>query len=494
MCAHTIGIDVGSQSVKGCLLDPDGEVVAVGRHPCAMSHPASGWAEQDPAEWHAGMAAVVREMLEGSAVDGREVGQLGLASQVDGVVPVDLALRALRDAVIWLDRRASAEAAGLAERVGRRELFELTGLNCNATHTAPKMMWLRNHEPELYREARWLPAVGGYLVGWLTGEVVLDQANASSTLLYDVGAARWSEFLVEAAEIEMDLLPEIRDSTEVVGGGITPAAADHLGLSLDCQVIVGTGDEHGAALAAGLLRPGLVADVTGTAEPVAAVAEELTLDEELLVETHAHAVPGTLLVENPGFVSGGSTLWLAESVLHCTQAELFERAAAAPAGADGVLFLPTLSGAMAPRWNDSMRGAFAGLSMNHGDAHLARAVLEGCAYALRDVVDRLDALGLGGDEVRVVGGGARSRLWLQIKADVLNRPVRPVLAEEPTALGAAMLAGVAGGAFADFDDAVARGVALAAEPIVPDPTRAETYEQTYAAYRRLYDGIEGSIG
>jgi xylulokinase len=353
------------------------------------------------------------------------------------------------------------------------------------------MMWLRDNEPDSYREARWLPAVGGYLVGWLTGEVAIDHANASSTLLYDVGAAAWSDRLLDAAGLEAEMLPQVRDSTDVAGN-LSAVAAERLGLTTDCKVVVGTGDEHGAALAAGLLRPGLVADVTGTAEPVAAVADELTLDEEGLVETHAHAVPGTLLVENPGFVSGGSTLWLGESVLRRPQADVFSLAAEAPVGSDGVTFLPALSGAMSPRWNDAMRGAFAGLAMNHCDAHLARAVLEGCAYALRDIVDRLDALGLAGDEVRVVGGGARSALWLQIKADVINRPVRPVLAEEPTALGAAMLAGVAAGAFSDFDDAVQRGVATAPEPILPNPERAAIYEEGYAAYRRLYDGIEES--
>ncbi len=493
MSAHTIGIDVGSQSIKACLLDPDGDTVAVGRQACAMRHPASGWAEQDPAEWHAGLVSVVYEMLERAGVAGGDVGQLGLACQVDGVVPVDREVRPLRDGIIWLDRRAASQADTLAENVGERELFELTGLNCNATHTAPKMMWLRDHEPDAYRETRWLPPVGGYLAGWLTGEVVVDHANASSTLLYDVGAAAWSDRLLDAAGIEREMLPEVRDSTDVAGC-LTPVAAERLGLTTDCRVIVGTGDEHGAALAAGLLRPGPVADVTGTAEPVAAVAEELTLDDDGLLETHAHAVPGTLLVENPGFVSGGSTLWLAESVLRRPQADVFSLAAEAPAGSDGVIFLPALSGAMSPRWNDAMRGAFAGLAMNHGDTHLARAVLEGCAYALRDIVDRLDALGLAGDEVRVVGGGARSALWLQIKADVLDRPVRPVMAEEPTALGAAMLAGVAGGGFADFDDAVDRVVTTAPDPILPDPARAERYRESYAAYRRLYDGIEGSIG
>lgn len=490
--SYTIGIDVGSQSIKGCLLDPDGDVVAVGREGCAMLHPASGWAEQDPAEWHRGLASVVSQMLERAGVAGRDVGQLGMACQVDGVIPVDSDLRPLRDAIIWLDRRASAEAQALVDRIGKRELFERTGLNCNASHTAPKMMWLRDNEAEMYRGASWLPPVGSYLVAWLTGEMTVDHANASSTLLYDVGAAGWSGELAEAAGIELEMLPQVRDSTDVAGP-LTVAAAEELGLGPDCKVIVGTGDEHGAALAAGLLRPGLVADVTGTAEPVAAVADELTLDEELLVETHAHAVPGALLVENPGFVSGGSTLWLSETVLRRPQAELFELAEKAPVGSDGVLFLPTLSGAMAPRWNDAMRGAFAGLAMNHDDAHLCRAVLEGCAYALRDIVDRLDALGLVKDEVRVVGGGARSPLWLQIKADVMDRPVRPVLAEEPTALGAAMLAGVAGGAFSDFDQAVERACALAPEEISPDPARAARYRESYDAYRRLYDGVEGAL-
>jgi len=487
---HVIGIDVGSQSVKGCLLDPAGRVIAVGRAACTMRHPASGWAEQEPAQWRDGVAAVVRQVVEQAGLRPGDVGTIGMASQVDGVVPVDAACRPLRDAVIWLDRRATAQADALVERVGEQELFQRTGLNPDASHTAPKMMWLREHEPEMYRATRSLPAVAAYLTGWLTGSIVLDHANASSTLLYDVGKGNWSEELVEASGISPSLLPEIRPSTDIAGS-LTTEAADALGLSRDCVVIVGTGDDHGAALSAGLLRPGLVADVTGTAEPVGAVAGDLLFDDERLVETHAHAVPGTLFVENPGFVSGGSTLWLAERVLRCAQADLFKLAARAPAGSDGVLFLPTLSGATAPRWNDSMRGAFAGLSMNHDDAHLARAVLEGCAFALRDIVDRLGALGLADDEVRIVGGGARSRLWVRIKADVLNRPVRPVLAEEPTAVGAAMLAGVAGGLFTDFDDAVARAVELSPEPQMPiEPDR---YAERYAEYRRLYDGVEGSL-
>jgi xylulokinase len=487
---HVVGIDVGSQSVKGCLVSPGGDVLAVGRAPCVMTHPAGGWAEQDPAQWRDGIAAVVRELIERAGLGAADVGTIGMASQVDGVVPVDAGGRALRHAVIWLDRRATRQADALVDRVGAEELFRRTGLNPDASHSAPKMMWLREHEPAVYRAARSLPAVGGYLTGWLTGSIVLDHANASSTLLYDVAKGDWSDELVEAARLDRALLPPIRPSTDVAGH-LTGPAAEALGLTRDCAVVVGTGDDHGAALGAGLLRPGLVADVTGTAEPVGAVAAEPCFDPERLVETHAHAVPGTLFVENPGFVSGGSTLWLAERVLHRPQADVFDLAAQAPAGSDGVLFLPTLSGATAPRWNDSMLGAFAGLGMNHDDTHLCRAVLEGCAFALRDIVDRLAALGLAEREVRVVGGGARSDLWNQIKADVLDRPVRPVLAQEPTAVGAAMLAGVAGGVFADFDDAVARAVRVAPEPLRPD--RPDRYAERYAAYRRLYDGVERSL-
>jgi xylulokinase len=216
-------------------------------------------------------------------------------------------------------------------------------------------------------------------------------------------------------------------------------------------------------------------------------------DPERVVETHAHAITGLLLVENPGFVSGGCTLWCAESVLGVSQAELFVAAAQAPAGADGVIFVPALSGATAPRWNDRMRGVFAGLAMNHNGRHMARAVVEGCTFALQDVLGRLDALGLAGREIRVVGGGARSELWLQIKADVTGRPVRPVLTAEPTAAGAAVLAGLAAGTFADAADAVARTVTPSARSYEPDQRTAAVYAERYAQYRALFDGTERAL-
>ena len=487
---HVIGVDVGSQSIKGVLLDETGATVATGSASLAMVHPASGWAEQDPESWARALADVIGQLRAHRPA--ADVDVLGMACQVDGVVAMDSAGRALRPAIIWLDRRAIAQTERLVAAVGERRLFELTGLNADASHTAPKMMWLRDEEPEVWRRTAVLAPVASYLLASLTGEIAQDPANASSTLLFDLATASFSEELCRAAGVDPGLLPRVAPSTEIAGV-VTPAAARRFGLPDGCRVIVGTGDEHGASFAAGAVAPGVVVDVTGTAEPVTAAADTPVVDPLRLVETHGHAVPGRYLVENPGFVSGGSTLWLAGEVLAVPQSEVFDLAATAPAGAAGVRFLPALCGSTAPRWNDRMRGGFAGLSMNHGRPHLARAVLEGCAFALRDIVDRLDALGLGGGEVRVVGGGARSRLWMQIKADVLGRPVRSVLSPEATALGAAMLAGVAGGLFRDSDDAVARAVQLAAAPIEPDPDHVAVYQDAYDEYRRLFDGVEGAL-
>jgi xylulokinase len=486
--SHLIGIDVGSQSVKGVLCDPDGSPRASAAHPCGMTHPASGWAEQDPAEWQAGICAVVRSLLETTAIDPSEVACIGLACQVDGVVPVDRELRPLRPAIIWLDKRAVAQAGRLVSALGADAVFQTTGLVADASHTAPKMMWLRDEEPDVFRESALLLAPAAYLLGWLTGRPLQDHANASSSLVYDVARRGWSEPLLEAAGLDTGLLAPIAASHEIAGPLLAEAAAE-TGLTTRCLAVVGTGDDHGAALGAGVVEPGLIADVTGTAEPVGTVAPELILDSEQLLETHAHALDGAILVENPGFVSGGSILWLAQ-VLGAQQPDVISWAAQAPPGSDGVTFLPTLSGATAPRWNHRMRGTFHGLSVNHDRRHLSRSVIEGCVYALRDITTRMRDMGLPGAEIRVVGGGARSALWLQTKADVCGLPVRPVLGPQPTALGAAMLAAVGAGRYPDAGAAARQMARLGEERYEPEPDRRACYDDGYQRYRQLFDAVE----
>jgi xylulokinase len=490
--SFALGVDVGSQSVKGVLLDDSGCLRAGASAPLSIAHPAPAWAEQEPRSWESALETVVGKLLHDARVAPSEVSVLCLACQVDGVVAVDAAGEPIGPAVIWLDRRAEAQADHLRDQVGADRLHQITGLVADPSHTGPKIAWIREELPDVFAAAVAFPPVAGYLVQRLTGRLVIDHANASSSLLYDVTERRWSEQLLDVVGVAPHQLGDIGESGDVAGT-LTPAAARRLGLTTDCVVLVGTGDDHAGAVGAGVIRPGLVADVTGTAEPVATCSPLPVLDDQGLLETHAHAVANQYLIENPGFVSGGSIMWFARDLLDVTQAEALALAARGRPGADGVIFVPALSGSMAPRWNGAMRGAFAGLSMTTDRASMARAIVEGCCYALRDITDRFAALGLDTSEIRVVGGGARSRDWLQTKADVTGRPVRAVQVEEATALGAALLAAVACGTFADLDEAVKACVVCADEPIRPRAEHEAVYADAYGRYRALFDGIEGAL-
>jgi xylulokinase len=487
-----IGVDVGSQSVKGILLDADGQVRASACAELEIAHPRPGEAEQDPAGWTGALASVVRDLVRTGGIAGGEVTALNLACQVDGVVAVDASGTALAPAIIWLDRRAERQTARLLDRIGPDRLFAITGLMPDPSHTAPKILWLRDNLPDVYARATAFPPVAGYLLYRLTGVLALDHANASSSLLYGVTRRAWSPEALAAAELSEAQLGTIHEATDVVGT-LTAAAAAELGLSTRCQVLVGTGDDHAGSIGAGVIAPGPIADVTGTAEPVAVCSDTALFDNGGLVETHAHAVPGRYLIENPGFVSGGSTLWLARSVFGVSQGEVLAMAGQAPPGCDGLTFIPALSGSMAPRWNGRMRGVFAGLSMAHGREALARAVLEGCGFALRDITDRFTELGLGSGGIHVVGGGGRSRTWMQIKADVTGRAVRAVDVPEATVLGAALLAAVAVGTFGDLDEAVRECVPLAGETYLPDRHTHGVYEDAYGRYRALFDKVEEAL-
>jgi xylulokinase len=485
-----IGCDVGSQSLKAVVLSPAGEVLATAGSPYSMIHKHSGWADQEPEGYIHALCVAVQEVIATAGIRPEDVEVLGLASQVDGVVPIDREQNPLRDAIIWLDRRAVEEAELLRRRVGVPQAFGRTGLNIDATHTGPKIMWLRQHEPAAFAGAVSMPSVGGFLLAWMTGQVAQDHANASSTLFYDISTRAYSPEMLQAADIDPALMPEIRNSTDVVGT-LLPRAAEALGLSTRCKVIVGTGDEHGACVGAGGVTRDVVIDIAGTAEPVCVGSDRPLIDDTGLVETHAHAVPDFYLIENPGFVSGGNTLWLAE-MFGCTQSRIFEMAATSEPGARGVRFIPALSGAMAPRWNDLMRGAFYGLGMNHRPEDLARAVIEGNAFAFTDITRRLGEMGLGG-RIRIVGGGRRSEFSLTTKATLAGCAVDRVTTEETTAVGGAMLAAVGAGMFGSIAECVDAVVQVAPDPTEPEPAWQDSLEAAYGEYRALYDTLEASF-
>jgi xylulokinase len=478
-----LGCDIGTQSTKGILLSESGTVIASAVAPHRVTFPAAGWAEQDATDWINAVSHVVSTLAR--AAQG-PVTHIGISAQVDGVVAVDRDLRAQHPALIWMDRRAVSQARTAADRVGLAEIYAITGLNCDAGHSAPKMRWLLDR---LAAPPRYLLSPASMVTAWLSRAVAQDHANATSSMLYDINQRAWSPLMLDAFEIESRVLPEVVDATTEIGVVRRHIAAS-LGLSEGCVVIAGTGDDHAGAVGAGAVTPGLVVDVTGTAEPIGTTAHTPVLDPDRLVEVHAHAVANAYFIENPGFVSGGSVAWAA-GILGVEQAEVLRRAANAKPGSDGLVFVPALSGSMTPRWNAHARGSLTGLTMEHGRDEISRAVLEGCSYATRDVVDRLHALGLAVDEIRVAGGGGRSSTWMQIKADVTGRPARTVRGEA-SATGAACLAAVAAGWYPDVPAASHALVSPDETWYEPDPRTEETYASGYRRYRLVFDALEHS--
>jgi xylulokinase len=497
---YVIGCDVGSQGTNAALYAADGTLAASAYEPYDVAFPHPGWAEQDPSLWtealHAAIAKVVRELPEGpSAVKGVSFG-----SQLDGMVLCDQRGRALRPAMIWMDRRAEAQAAALAGRISRADFYRHVGANLDSSHAVFKALWVRDEQPEVYAAAASIMPPGSYVLRHAAGVLAVDYSNASSLALLDPRTRRWSAPVLDAVGVDPALLPELAAGTQPAGR-VTAAFAEATGLSPDTVVVVGCGDEMAATLGAGVYAPGEVCDVVGTAEPVCAASAEPRDDPTMLVECHPHADPDVWLLENPGFVSGGNLRWWrdqfgprerdAEARGDGDAYDLMTGPAAdLPPGSEGLVYLPCMQGAMAPEWNGAARGVFYGLTLAHTRAHMTRALLEGSAYALRDILEAMRDAGLEVRRLTIVGGGAKGALWRQIKADVTGLPVRVPTSVETTATGAAILAAVGAGVHASVADAVAAFVAYQPEEHQPDPERQQAYAEAYRRYRDVYFALK----
>ncbi|MGF1611543.1 MAG: FGGY-family carbohydrate kinase, partial [Kiloniellales bacterium] len=429
-----VGIDIGTQSLKAVVtgrdLRPRGQA-AVGYAP---SFPRPGWAEQDPALWEQALGKAIAQALAAAGVAPGEVACFGIAGQLDGCLAVDADGRALGPCLIWMDRRAS----GVLNGFDPGWLRERAGVVLDASHMAAKIRWLKQQKNP--PAARYHQPVS-YLVARLTGASLFDHGLASTTMLYGLRTRDFDDELLAAFGIARGELPAIAEAAAPAG----PLSADGArlsGLPEGIPVAVGSGDDFSTPLGGGLVAPGRLACVLGTAEVVGALHAEPLIDRDGLVETHGY-VTDSYFIENPGWLSGGALVWLRDTCRLRDFAELDALAAAVPPGAEGLTFLPALSGAMAPEWIASARGSFYGLTPAHGAGHLARAVLEGCAFAMRDVLERLRAMGVALDSILLLGGGARSRLWVQIRADLAGLPVEVPRVVDASPLGAAMLAAVA---------------------------------------------------
>jgi len=448
-----IGVDIGTTGAKGIALDAEGRVAAAATEPYPLSTPHPGWAEQDPELWWTAAQRLLQSLPEGP---------IGLSGQMHGLVILDEHGEVLRPAILWNDQRTSAECAEIERRVGLERLIELTGNRALAGFTAPKLLWLRTHEPATYARIRHILLPKDYVRYRLTGELTIDAADASGTLLFDVGNRSWSEEVCGALEIPLAWLPEARESTEVATAG----------------------DQAAAALGVGVVEPGAVSVVLGTSGVVFAVLPAYAPDAQARVHVFCHAVPGTWHAMGVMLSAAGSLAWLRD-VVGSRYGELDAEASRWPPGVEGLLFAPYLAGERTPHADPDARGAFTGLSVRHDRGALARAVLEGVAFGLRDSLELLRGLGCTPSVGRVSGGGARSELWLKVVSSALRLPLERTESEEGSAYGAALLAGVRASHFADAAEAVARCVRVR-DRIEPE----WDYEETYERFRHLYPTLK----
>ena len=485
-----IAHDLGTTGDKASLHEDDGRLL----HAVTVSYPAhfgdGGFAEQDPQVWADAVLEATARLLRTAGADPTTVRGLVISGQMMGAVLLDQHLRPVRPAIIWADTRAEEQAHRLADRLGDQEAYELLGHRVNPTYSLEKIMWVRDHEPEVFARTRHVCLAKDYVVAHLTGRLATDRSDASSTNAYDQRAGTWSTRVLEAAEVDAELFPEILEATDVVGT-LTPHAARETSLPASTPVLMGGGDGPIAAVGAGVVGPGDGAYVClGTSSWVSFATAAPVLDPQRRTFTFDHVVPGRYVPTATMQAAGASAEWIHELLTPEPGPDTLGALARSAAEVDpgDLVFLPYLLGERSPHWDPSARGAFLGIGRHHGRAHMMRAVLEGVAFTLGECLEAFEDLGHRFEHIDAVGGGAQSDAWLQIMADVWGVPVRRrSVVEEANSLGAAVVASVGLGLVDGFD--AARELSSVVAEFTPDAARHERSTERAARFRDAYTAL-----
>ncbi|MGA2031487.1 MAG: xylulokinase [Thermoguttaceae bacterium] len=495
-----LGIDIGTSGTKTLAIDPEGRILAEATesYPCYVPKPL--WSEQDPEDWWQATVKSVRRVVKAAKLQPADVRAIGLSGQMHGSVFLDKQNRVIRRAILWNDQRTAAECRELESRVGgRHELIKLVANPALTGFTAPKILWLRNHEPKNFERTRKVLLPKDEVRRRLTGEFATDVSDASGMLLLDVAKRTWSKELLSALQLDPDLLAKCYESEEVTGK-LTAEAAQVLGLSADCLVVGGAGDCAAGAVGNGVVTKGILSTSTGTSGVVFVHSDEVKIDPEGRVHTFCHAVAGKWHMMGVNLSAGGSLQWFRNELCKADVAQakrlktevydlLTREAAAAPAGSHGLFFLPYLSGERTPHADPDARACFIGLTLAHARGHLIRAILEGVTYAMRDSLAIFEGLGVPIRQVRASGGGARSAFWRQIQADVFGRKVVTINTEEGPAYGVALLAAVGAGFFKNIGEACAATIRVVNET-APNRAAKKYYDAAFPVYQQLYHSLK----
>ena len=484
-----LGIDVSTTATKALLIDENGGVVAVGSTPHKLSTPRHLWSEQDPHEWWEATQTSIRKALEESGAPADDIKAVGLTGQMHGLVLLDESGNVLRPAMLWNDGRASKECQWLRDTIGLDELVSITGNNAYEGFTAPKLLWVKNNEPDVFARVRQILLPKDYVRYRLTGEYATDRAGAGGTLFLDVATRDWSERIIEASGISRDWLPPTHEGPEVTGN-ISQDVADATGLQAGTPVVAGGGDQAAQAVGVGAVEPGIMALTLGTSGVVFAPSGTAAIAPQGRAHAFPHAVPGRWHMMGVMLSAAGALQWHKDTFApEISFDAMLAEAEAVERGSENLLFMPYLSGERTPHANPHATGAFLGFTLRHKRGHATRAVIEGVSFGLKDNFELLYESGVTAPrEVRVSGGGARSKLWRQILADVLNVPLVSVQTTEGAAYGAALLAGVGAGAWPSVEEACAATITTTPSA-EPDPDGVEAYLEAYNRFKRLYPAV-----
>jgi xylulokinase len=489
-----LGIDVGTGGTRAVVVDTDGQVTAsatIEHVPFASAQ--TGWAEQDPRDWWRASMLAIRQVLANEKAE--DIGAIGLSGQMHGAVLLNARDEVLRSSIIWCDQRTGAQCIAITAKVGAARLIELTCNPALTGFTLPKVLWVREFEPEIWRNVRSVMLPKDYVRLRLSGEKATDVADASGTLLLDVATRKWSEPMLSATELDARLLPRLYESPGITGT-VSKSGAEATGLREKTPIVAGAGDQAAGAVGMGIVRAGTVSATIGTSGVVFAASDKPTLDPKGRVHTFCHAVPGCWHVMGVTQGAGLSLRWFRDQFgAGATDGRdpyerLTEEAGRVPAGADALIWTPYLMGERTPHLDPDARAALVGLTANHTRAHVVRAILEGVAFSLRDTFEIFKEMKVPVAEVRLGGGGARSKLWRQIQADIYGHAVKTVEAEEGAAYGAALLAGVGAGAWPSVD-AACDAVVRIASTVEPNAKSIKILDQQYEKFRRVYPALKG---
>jgi xylulokinase len=482
-----LGVDVGTGGTRAVLIDRTGRLVAsfASEHQAIRSEHI-GWAEQEPDDWWRAAREAIAGAMAASGSAGSEIEAVGLTGQMHGCVMLDRDGAVLRPALIWCDQRTQPQCDWLTEKIGFERLIELTCNPALPNFTLTKLLWVREHQPEIFARIAHVLCPKDYVRYRLTGEFAIDMQEASGTLLLDVANRRWSSEVAEAAGIPMEWLPRLFEGPEVCAR-ISGAGSGATGLVAGTPVVAGAGDQGAGAVGMGILTPGSVSATIGTSGVVFAATDSPIKDRLGRLHTFCHAAPGRWHVMGVTNGAGLSLRYFRDTFSPgSSYEELTTLAAEAPAGSDGLMWAPYLFGERTPHLDAEARAAFVGITASHARAHFVRAVLEGVAFSLQDTLTLFEELGIPVKSIRLGGGGARGALWRQIQADVYGQPVELLEAEEGGAFGAALLAGTGVGAWPDVESACAATVRVS-ETIAP--MNADVMREAYKLYRRVYPAL-----